>query len=1293
MLSRIGIFIGQLSLLSMAWMQKICIYSDSNSCLGCDSVWQQKRLDDITIHNGTILSFCSDSIWLNKMLIIQGVSDVELSGRPNASTELFCSTGISAGMFFARIENLKIEMLTVRGCSLVHEGVSGGIFIINSSRLSIVDVAVLESCGTGLIILNTFGSVNISQSTFQNNSGSYSSESIGGGGLYIELNTNTSDHYTSAYNAGSVYSSYTLANCRFINNNISSKAKRSPPSSARVSMPFSKFGGGGGLSIILFNRASENSFFISSCFFLSNKAYNGGGMYVGFRDASSSNIVEVLNSNFTENCCLRKGGGGIEVGFVPPQTKTSVSSEYFPRDNQAKFVNCLFGGNEAYYGGGASIYALQNRSYSLQRNLMHFVGCTWENNVATIGAAVDLSSHIWNKANGLLPKVIFTNCKFYFNFIKNNVTIREAEYVSRSKGEGGFFSVGYVIQFCGLTEFIGNNGTSLYLASSVAEFSENSRVLFKKNSGFAGGAISMIGFSAINLKDNSTVEFISNCAEGKGGAIHVESLNQKDAFSTYSCFFQYMGQKEDSDLRQVNVIFSDNRVGCIHKADYNGGHSIYATTLKSCYRKYLRLAGSQGVDRINSSVFNCIGNYTFKNLSTGDLATSGNIIKMNREVGLPLKIIPGKHVALPIVIEDDLEQEVKEVFHVTVINADNSDIVLHPSAGYYRDRWVNFHGTPGNMADVLIETVNDRIIDVSFKVEMSNCPPGYVSNIVTYIGSTHNTCVCSASTTAQRMKGIHQCNMAEYVALIGRGYFIGYFKENNGSEFGKDTHQFSSYCPPGYCSTNRPNEKSSREYKLTNTSSIAELDELICGPNRTGRVCGRCKQGYSVFYHSSKYQCKKSSRCHLGVVFYLLTEILPVTLFFLVIILLDIKLTSGAFSSFVFFSQVVDTLMVSANGFIVFPDQAYQLLRVSRLITRMFSLNFFSLKELSFCLWSSANPLDIIMFKYVTIFYALLLVAAIVISLRFNSCSKIMKKLGIVSVTPQTTVIHGLTGFLVICYSECVRISLLILTPVTLNSPWANKSNTVVFYNGEMHYLLGKHLFYAIPAVVLFVAFGIIPPVLLIVYPLCYKVFALLRINETRLVPLLCKMFPLEMLKPLFDAFQSSFKDNCRYFSGLYFVYRLTILSSYVLLHNFAEFYLMIQLQLTAFLAFHAIVQPYRIAWHNVLDGCIFMLLASLNAMTLFNYKLATELLDYKYIINIVSTVQIFLIYVPIVYMVLYCTMCLFRKCKYIVKWCQEKAKKRASNKHKDVALMLQPKDLGGNELLGIEFDYRHLED
>ena len=79
----------------------------------------------------------------------------------------------------------------------------------------------------------------------------------------------------------------------------------------------------------------------------------------------------------------------------------------------------------------------------------------------------------------------------------------------------------------------------------------------------------------------------------------------------------------------------------------------------------------------------------------------------------------------------------------------------------------------------------------------------------------------------------------------------------------------------------------------------------------------------------------------------------------------------------------------------------------------------------------------------------------------------------------------------------------------------------------------------------------------------------------------------------------------------------------------------MIQLLLTVFLAFHTIVQPYRIAWHNVLDGGIFMILACLDILQL---KACHS-------------------------MALYFTISLLRKARYYVKWCQEKVKKLQSKK------------------------------
>ena len=53
-------------------------------------------------------------------------------------------------------------------------------------------------------------------------------------------------------------------------------------------------------------------------------------------------------------------------------------------------------------------------------------------------------------------------------------------------------------------------------------------------------------------------------------------------------------------------------------------------------------------------------------------------------------------------IKGGLEQEVKEVFHITFTSSvDNSEIALHQLVHCYCNKWVKFHGKPGSTGDIL----------------------------------------------------------------------------------------------------------------------------------------------------------------------------------------------------------------------------------------------------------------------------------------------------------------------------------------------------------------------------------------------------------------------------------------------------------------------------------------------------------------------------------------------------------------------------------------------------------------
>ena len=303
------------------------------------------------------------------------------------------------------------------------------------------------------------------------------------------------------------------------------------------------------------------------------------------------------------------------------------------------------------------------------------------------------------------------------------------------------------------------------------------------------------------------------------------------------------------------------------------------------------------------------------------------------------------------------------------------------------------------------------------------------------------------------------------------------------------------------------------------------------------------------------------------------------TILFLVIVVFDIKLTSGTVNGFIYFAQTVNVIIMHIRYWKT-PKTLNVLLQMHSFIVDIFNLSFFQIDSLSFCLWPNAQTLDMLMFRYVTTIYSLLLLLLIVISA--HKCHggrtrKFLRKLRSSQLTAKSTLIHGIAGFLVLNYSKCISTSIKLLIPVYIYSKGHVKNNTAVLYNGELTYFRGKHLIYAIPSVVILATFGLVPPFLLISYPLCYKVQALLKLNESKFSHVLCTYIPLEKMKPLFDSFQSSFKDRYRFFSGLYFIFRLVALAIQGISDNLRVFYTAIQVQTILVFALHVVhdIQHY----------------------------------------------------------------------------------------------------------------------
>lgn len=66
-----------------------------------------------------------------------------------------------------------------------------------------------------------------------------------------------------------------------------------------------------------------------------------------------------------------------------------------------------------------------------------------------------------------------------------------------------------------------------------------------------------------------------------------------------------------------------------------------------------------------------------------------------------------------------------------------------------------------------------------------------------------------------------------------------------------------------------------------------------------------CIQNYTVYFHSINFHCRNEQLCHIGWLFFIISELVPVTLIFITVLVLNISFTSGAVKVFITCSQLL----------------------------------------------------------------------------------------------------------------------------------------------------------------------------------------------------------------------------------------------------------------------------------------------------------------------------------------------------------------------------------------------------
>ncbi len=1135
-----------------------------------------------TVSNKTVVTLSNCTFVLTSPLNISGVQGLHIVGNDSV---INC-TGDNAGIMFTMVTDVLMEKLAIQNCGMFLSKDKlqiASVKIVDSSEVTIKNVTIENGKGTGLSLVNVGGNVTVENCIFNRN-------------VYY------------------VHQLYPIVNAK--KNDFVQR--------------------GGGMQILA-NNLSCSTYQILRCYFTSNFASSGGGLFIVMKHAAKWISITIKNCYFVENQC-ENGGGGVQLGAV-----TEFLKSYQIRNNSIVFEECVFQGNEAGHGGGTAIFSsLGSKDFSY--NKIEFNSCSWLRNIASgLGMAVDVAIAPWESFTKNLhdfPKPRFKFCNF-----------TEHSHASLLSSSISVFTVtGFEIYFNRSILFKDNNGTAIEATSSVLNF-KATNVRFINNQGINGGAMRLKGPSVILVRDNSKFLFQGNGAVERGGAIYVDSSDRYSA----SCFFE--NRRLEKNFKAI-FNFSNNTGGFNKVQNINTGDSIYASSILSCLDK---------CPHHNTSVaeaLNCIGNFKFdkKNLHH-ELASAPNhfsridisndldqLCKLfivnstmywnqnfrerlqnvnrhkNKLLGQLGPVIPGREVKIPLKLVDELCEELSFHVSVEVLESNNGSIFI--SHSIITNNYITLYGNPQDYGIVQFSAAG--IHDVTLSVQLTECPPGYIHNTDT------KNCDCSVAKNL-RYPGIERCDGQAYMK---HGYWLGYLENRTATE----KNLASAICPKGFC-----NSSKASEHALPSVA-MDDLSSYVCNENRSGIICGICKENYSAYYRSTSFSCKSIDLCYLGWLFYILSELFPVTVLFFIVVYFNISFTSGALNGVILFMQIVTTFKIDGEDSIQFDETIIQFSRIHKIIYRIFTLKFFALEELSFCLWESATALDMLAFRYVTIVYSLFLVIITVIVLR--KCTFRVRKSKQPKKEPSLnlkhSILNGLSAFLVMSYSECTQVSLMILTTGTLTVGPGNESNItsyeyqyVAFYNGNYEYRSAQHLKYAIPAITFLLTLVALPPILLIVYPLCYKLFALLRIDESKFVKIICKVIPLEKIKPIFDSIQGEFRDQCRFMAGMYFIYRFIASLTFTFASALETYYSATCLLLTVMLVLHSICCPYKKKWHNVLDAFLFANLLMINVVSFFNYTT-----EYKSDIQTLAGIQCGSILLPLVYLVVYTTYNIVGKIK-----------------------------------------------
>ena len=340
--------------------------------------------------------------------------------------------------------------------------------------------------------------------------------------------------------------------------------------------------------------------------------------------------------------------------------------------------------------------------------------------------------------------------------------------------------------------------------------------------------------------------------------------------------------------------------------------------------------------------------------------------------------------------------------------------------------------------------------------------------------------------------------------------------------------------------------------------NVSELNPFLCsGLNRTGVMCSQCQKGLGTAIFSYSMQCLPCMSSGFGWILYVFLATLPTTILFLIVLIFQCRcITSGYMNSYIFVCQLaVSTLNDLPRLVDLFTSASFSFIsRILISIIGIWNLDFFRYLIPPFCVSDQISLLHVVALEYIVAFYPLLLTVVVYICIQlhardcqvivclcrvfckcFNSCRQRWGR----QWDPFASLVHTFAAFLLLSYSKILVISLRLLSYTQLRLPTGGTLDPPmrVLHDPSLEWFGEKHLPFALLAIIILCLFVFLPALFLLLYPM-----------RTFQRCLGCCGRRLLALHAFADVLQGCYKNgtngtrDCRYFAGLYLVFRIVLL-------------------------------------------------------------------------------------------------------------------------------------------------------